>query len=387
MEKSNILIKLLFTIGIWLLSYIIKKDKNTYLFSSENKYDFWGNWKYLFEHMKKNTEYNVFFLTQNKKILNKNNKVIDQYSKEWIWLLLRSNFIISWWGIKSFFPLYFNFWRFNYINLWHWDTYKKLWYENTIYKKSKSWLSFFIFKFMQRFNKLVITWNKFNQETFQKTFFCHNVKITWLPRYDIFFKWNQYLDTWKVRNNFSPENFDKIYLYAPTWRDNSIIKPFSDLFLEKLNGYLEKNNSIFLVKMHPVTKERINCDLYRNIIDITDCNYDTQELLKYSDILIVDYSSISIDFYLTNKPIIFYPYDKKSYYSIDREMYLNYDNISIRKSTTENENTLFNIILNIEDLSNTKEYKETYKKYKDFWHINQNWWYSEMVLKEIEKLI
>jgi CDP-glycerol glycerophosphotransferase len=46
------------------------------------------------------------------------------------------------------------------------------------------------------------------------------------------------------------------------------------------------------------------------------------------DLLITDYSSIFFDFLLTDKPVLFYPYDKDEYLTMDRSMYDDYDTVT-----------------------------------------------------------
>jgi CDP-glycerol glycerophosphotransferase (TagB/SpsB family) len=121
--------------------------------------------------------------------------------------------------------------------------------------------------------------------------------------------------------------------------------------------------------MHPITKDRIETNKYKNIKDITDYKFDVQELLKYTNYLIVDYSSISIDFYLTDRPVIYYPYDEKQYYLKDRDMYFKYKDISIKETTTNNEFQLLKIIENIEIISKNENYIKKYNEFKNFWHF------------------
>jgi CDP-glycerol glycerophosphotransferase (TagB/SpsB family) len=40
---------------------------------------------------------------------------------------------------------------------------------------------------------------------------------------------------------------------------------------------------------------------------------DIQDLLPEVDLLITDYSSIALDFFLTGRPVIFFPYDLEEY--------------------------------------------------------------------------
>ena len=51
-------------------------------------------------------------------------------------------------------------------------------------------------------------------------------------------------------------------------------------------------------------------------------------LFSKIDLLITDYSSIYFDFLLTNKPVLFYAYDKEKYITKHRSMYDNYDDVT-----------------------------------------------------------
>lgn len=57
-----------------------------------------------------------------------------------------------------------------------------------------------------------------------------------------------------------------------------------------------------------------NLPLSSNII-IADMSYDVQTLLKESAVLITDYSSVFFDFAFMHKPILFYQFDKKEFFS------------------------------------------------------------------------
>ena len=76
---------------------------------------------------------------------------------------------------------------------------------------------------------------------------------------------------------------------------------------------------MFLIKMHPFVRKRINIpEEYREyIIDFSDYP-DINELLYITDILITDYSSNIYDFSLLNRPIIFYTYDLDYYQIINK---------------------------------------------------------------------
>lgn len=132
------------------------------------------------------------------------------------------------------------------------------------------------------------------------------------------------------RNYFNRNNNTKNILYAPTWRpyDETKLFPFDDLNVVNINQYLEEENAVIYLRLHPNFESKIDESLLSDRVKLlTKKNIDDiNEILGEFDLLITDYSSIYIDFLLTNKPIIFLPYDQDLYseiigFSIDYDKY------------------------------------------------------------------
>ena len=118
---------------------------------------------------------------------------------------------------------------------------------------------------------------------------------------------------------------NKIILYMPTFRESEH-RFFELISISKLEAYLREHNFVFFVKLHP--KSKINdrfMEVQSEYIKIINPEHDPYPLLKLVDVLVTDYSSIYFDFLLTNKPIIFFPYDLEEYLTESREMYFDYD--------------------------------------------------------------
>lgn len=142
------------------------------------------------------------------------------------------------------------------------------------------------------------------------------------PRTDWFYK---EINEKRLRQDFDrqyPECKDKkLVLYAPTFRDdpaddgslleNIDIKAFNDRFPD----------SRLLVRLHPQVHTCVD-----NLTDATDVSGydDVRKLIRLSDILITDYSSICMDFALLEKPVYFYAFDLEKYAS-DRAFYYDYE--------------------------------------------------------------
>lgn len=144
-----------------------------------------------------------------------------------------------------------------------------------------------------------------------------------LPRLDNFLDSNKIKETKeKLYNNYANLKEKKCILFAPTFRgtgQKTANYPFEKLDLDEIYNLCKKENYMFLIKMHPFVRKRINIpEEYREyIIDFSDYP-DINELLYITDILITDYSSNIYDFSLLNRPIIFYTYDLDYYQIINK---------------------------------------------------------------------
>ena len=162
------------------------------------------------------------------------------------------------------------------------------------------------------YNKIVVSSEK--ERDLLKGYFKHpeeNLIITGLARYD------NLIDT-------SQEN--KIITIMPTWRKGLREKNFSKSnYYEKwmeilknpyLNQVLEDNDIILQfylhIKLQPYT-DLFEVGLGNNIKILKHGEKTVQDILKESNLLITDYSSVSLDFVYMKKPVIFYQFDYLSY--------------------------------------------------------------------------
>ena len=141
-------------------------------------------------------------------------------------------------------------------------------------------------------------------------------------------------------------------------------------FLIKLNEFLKNMNYIFLEKHHPIEKEMKNVQEFSNIKNISSVVEDIQDLLIHTDIMITDYSSTFIDFCLTGKPIIFYPYDYDEYSSKYLVHYDYFTELPGPFARTEDE--LFECIKDVDEFCTKKNYQEQYQELKNKWHQHKD---------------
>lgn len=134
-------------------------------------------------------------------------------------------------------------------------------------------------------------------------------------------------------NKYTNKTYDKIIIWMPTFRkgggrnrnDSYIDLPLGIPLLNDKTEYscldhsLNKNNVLLVIKIHPMQDmSTVKIKETENIIILTgekvkEYKIDNYELLKESDALISDYSSIAYDYLMLNKPIGYVFSDLKYY--------------------------------------------------------------------------
>jgi len=161
-----------------------------------------------------------------------------------------------------------------------------------------------------------------------------DIKATGFPRTDCLFD-QEYIK--KKKKQFYKEYPElkkkKIILFAPTYRGQNLKKAYYDfemLDLDKLKKQLGEEYA-FLIKWHPgiydkICLNKLNFDIskYKNFAYDLSNNRDINDLLLITDVLITDYSSVIFDYFILNKPVIYYTYDLEKY-NEERGLYYDFD--------------------------------------------------------------
>ena len=108
----------------------------------------------------------------------------------------------------------------------------------------------------------------------------------------------------KILTKYPGLNGKKIVLYAPTFRRGHKIHP------SELINQFDLNNYAIIVKQHRLDKTKLPKS--DSIIQIKD-EFDSLELLPIADYVITDYSAITFEAALLNKPLYFWVYDYDTY--------------------------------------------------------------------------
>lgn len=155
-------------------------------------------------------------------------------------------------------------------------------------------------------------------------------------------------------------NDKPILLFCPTWKGTSIHHTSDDIdqiVTETLDlvKSCQADYSV-LLKVHPFVYQKIKEDERVSSYLVSDL-IDACDVMRITDLLITDYSSIFFDFLVTGKPIIFYTWDK-DLYKINRGMY--FDEAELPGPVAENLSELKQYIYDIKKLS--PKYQATYAK-------------------------
>jgi len=371
-----------------LLSFMVSKKEKQILIGSRYGAKFYGNPKYFFLYLcdKKNNDYQVLWITASKKIYSelheKKLPVVFLYSLKGFISILRSNYLVfdhNPLGV-SYFPILPG--HFTKIETLHGTGIKKDW--RLVNGKSPMLMKLarkLVSKERKTYHTVVFcsdTWKERNAQTFAK----NKIKILGYPRNDVFF--DQSIIYENYYKKLKLDAYEKVILYCPTFREYLSSKiPFSENFLELLNAYLKNKNYILLEKRHVQDKRIEIGPNLSNIVDVTDKIEDIQDLLVNTDILITDYSTIFVDFCLTGRPIIFYPYDFEEY---DKITNLNLDYFKdLPGPFARNEDELISCIKNIENITSEKGYQEKYQRLKNINHFFQDGKSSERLYDYLTK--
>lgn len=169
----------------------------------------------------------------------------------------------------------------------------------------------------------------FVSSNFYKSYYASKVDgiddklvVTGFPRTDLFFKMSY--DKAEVCAQLNISNNRRTILYAPSWnnpaveeRDNKPLFCYGDdvIMINELDTFCSENNCNFIIRVHPdwersnqnyISKLRSLISQKKNVYYIPFNQFPvTEPILSISDVLITDYSSISNDFILLGRPIIF----------------------------------------------------------------------------------
>lgn len=311
----------------------IRPDSHIWLFSSTDNSHYNYNSRYLFEYVKENLpEITPLFVINDPEL---RNSLSSKYGKQYFIETesiqgIRQALSAGVWFTSAGLPAYGTGLHKKrlIINLWHGVPLKKIALLDPNLKKAAR--IYFKKIFSENYTCILTTSHELIPLIARSFAVSEDkIKVWGQPRNDGLFQKN---DCHEILGQLFPDlpEYTKTVLYAPTFRDYGQVQlfPFKDFDQKQLEAFLEEKNMLLFIRTHVAEQGSAAPYLGKRIRFLgNEQAEDVTGILNIFDCLITDYSSIYIDYLLTDKPMIFLPYDRQQYLD-GRGMNFDYDDVT-----------------------------------------------------------
>nr|WP_241262787.1 CDP-glycerol glycerophosphotransferase family protein [Parahaliea mediterranea] len=326
----------LLNLPLYCVSYFVPKNQRLWLFGCRQGVAYAENSRYLFEWIcQRNVGIDACWVTKSRivfeKLQERDMPVVMAYSLRGYWMSMRAScvFMSNFRRAESDYNDYVTSPSTIKIQLWHGSPLKRVGVQRPVYIQSYLlrllaklyYVAFPFYKNRTSCHKMLAASPKvadnlsasFNLEV-------ENIWILGYPKNDL---WLQRAAL-KSNDHISATNV----VYMPTWRLQGL-KIFSEYGFDpdELNTLFSRNGVHFYFKLHHFTLEEMaisfsEIDLYSNLHILR--SEDVYEELDRFDVLVTDYSSVLFDYLLTDRPVVFAPFDLDKYSNSDQGFYEDY---------------------------------------------------------------
>lgn len=311
----------------------IRPDFHIWLFSSTDNSHYNYNSRYLFEYVKENLpEITPLFVINDPEL---RNSLSSKYGKQYFIETesiqgIRQALSAGVWFTSAGLPAYGTGLHKKrlIINLWHGVPLKKIALLDPNLKKAAR--IYFKKIFSENYTCILTTSHELIPLMARSFAVSEDkIKVWGQPRNDGLFQKN---DCREILGQLFPDlpEYTKTVLYAPTFRDYRQVQlfPFKDFDQKQLEAFLDEKNMLLFIRTHVAEQGSAAPYLGKRIRFLgNEQAEDVTGILNIFDCLITDYSSIYIDYLLTDKPMIFLPYDRQQYLD-GRGMNFDYDDVT-----------------------------------------------------------
>jgi len=321
----------------WWLQRLVPRNKNIWVFGAWNGLRYADNSRSLFLYVRnKHPEIKAIWLSRDNAIVTKvwheGGSAYSVNSLKGIYFSLLAKYVLISSGRKDVNSLFIN--GAKWIQLWHGSPAKKIGLDD----KYSNLNTFFhrkivknLFPFASELtNHKIVSNAAFFTPILASAFGVSMDRIleTGSPRNDVFFNREQHPFNRELREKFVD---CKIVYYLPTFRGGGVpssLFSLKEYDSKKVESFLERQNIVLVSKGHFVDNRIATEDEAQRVYHLSDDNVDDLNfMLKDSDLLITDYSSIYFDFLLIEKPVIFGAFDLEEYTSGKRELPFEYEEV------------------------------------------------------------
>lgn len=290
-------------------SFFTKREKNFIVLNSFHNVQFNDNTKFLFLYLIKNTKYKVRYVVNNEDL---RNKLVEEYGDYFIETstfkgkmnALRAKI----WIVNAFeFPVggFFMKCRRKVIHISHGMHIKNA----GLGENDLSFVKKIYYKLLKTNISYTLATSEFFRDYTKKYLEVKDsqIIINGYPRYDFV-----------IENKYTKKDDITRILYAPTWRHYSdvILFPFPDFNIEELEKFCSENKIEIYIRVHPRFEDKVPQALLKSKYIVSyssSIEPDINNSLNKFDMLITDYSSILYDFYLLDRPVFYFDYDRETY--------------------------------------------------------------------------
>lgn len=311
----------------------IRPDSHIWLFSSTDNSHYNYNSRYLFEYVKENLpEITPLFVINDPEL---RNSLSSKYGKQYFIETesiqgIRQALSAGVWFTSAGLPAYGTGLHKKrlIINLWHGVPLKKIALLDPNLKKAAR--IYFKKIFSENYTCILTTSHELIPLMARSFAVSEDkIKVWGQPRNDGLFQKN---DCREILGQLFPDlpEYTKTVLYAPTFRDYGQVQlfPFKDFDQKQLEAFLDEKNMLLFIRTHVAEQGSAAPYLGKRIRFLgNEQAEDLTGILNIFDCLITDYSSIYIDYLLTDKPMIFLPYDRQQYLD-GRGMNFDYNDVT-----------------------------------------------------------
>jgi len=381
---------------VYLVSHLVPKDKSLWVFGAWFGKKYADNSKYVFEYVNKNQPgIRAVWLAKTKDVVERirrqGYRAYLAYSIKGYLLSMRAGVAIvshskaadlNGYAISSYTKV---------IQLWHGIPMKKIGFDDLIYtyRNSRNFfgrliniLQRLVFPFSTEHYALAIVTSVETKSILAKALRMNpeRIRVTGYPRNDAFFRKRALRS-----ENLNQKTINGIYM--PTFREDVGSAP--DFFIrygfdaKAIEAFLKERNICLSFKLHPANKPPSEIADQLEHVKLLDID-DVYGMLQDFDFLATDYSSVYFDYLLTDKPIIFAPFDMEDYIKNDREFYYTYEDVTPGPKARNWDEVLHYIE---EAVKYPEKYSEERKKTRKLFHKYTDGNNSRRVFETIRKEI
>jgi len=344
-ERVILVMSLFMKLMLYLLLSFIPRDKRLWIFGSWRGQKFADNSKYLFLYILKHVRcVRAIWLTHSRSVVKEVRQVGGEaylsHSLRGMIFMIRAGCVVTCTGPRDITQHHYLFAGARHIQLWHGSPLKNLEFDSSPLagRKGLGGRMLFLFRRTAKRFALLISAAPEISRIFRQVFSLRasRIVITGYPRNDVLMG-ARWLPNEEIRylNSISKEvSFKHLIVFLPTRRegkrrDVSFLLSNYEFDAAYLDKVLERNNAVLVVKLHASSRVKYPSGrISHRVLLATDADIpDVYLLLRHTDVLITDYSSVYFDYLMLNRPIIFAPFDLKEYSSI-RPFYWDYESVT-----------------------------------------------------------